>query len=86
MPPTAPKKGVELTDGMAKLMGLTAVMRGAATMVMFAAPIGLEVAYPWKVKEREQEVHGSACRGTAADIMVLFKTMQLESGSKVVAF
>ena len=90
IPPTVPVKGKyswELIDGMAKLMGITVVIRGAATMVMFAVPTrSAYVAYPGKVTAREQEVQARASQGTTAEILVLLMTMQFESGRKADAF
>jgi hypothetical protein len=49
---------------MGKLTGMTAVMRGAATIVMLAVPNSNTSAYPGKVTARAQDAQGTASTGT----------------------
>ena len=86
MPPIAAENCWDLMELMGRLTGLTAVMRGAAAMVMLAVLNEKAVEYPGKVTTRAHEAQGSASAGTRAEILVLLTTMQPESGSRVDAF
>ncbi len=86
MPSTAAVNGWDLLEFMGRLTGPTAVMRGAAAMVMLAVLNEKAVEYPGNVTTRAHDAQGSAPRGTRAEILVLLTTTQPESGSRVDAF